>query len=494
VPLTNNAVLTYASIPGASGAPGSGRNGSGGLNDYTSAAGAAITPNANAQIRADKTVAMVVDADGSSNLTPGDTVEWTIVLTNNGPPISNVVFTDSVPTNTTYVASSLTTTKGTPTIALPALSVAVGAMAASEIVTIKFRTAVDLTTTAGTVLSNQGSVDSDQTVPTPTDGDGNPGNGSQPTTIIVNGVPALTLTKSEAFPGDTNVDGQLNPGETIRYTLKVTSTGTSPAANVVFTDPVPANTTVLTVTSTSGTVVATAPPTVNLGNMPPGATATITIDVRVIASTTPGTVIVNQGTVAAQGIANVPSNTVTATVAAFPTLRPPTGSKTVIFLAPNVLEWRMVWINSANTFPLAVRVRDPMPAGVTYMPGTLSCAPQGSTVLTSCAFDGVANAVVVEATLGPDMGLTSEFAAANELLITFRTVLNTNAQVVNIAVAYWDANGNGNVTDDVLAGQVPLGAMAQFGFGVVPIDSRWMLLMLSALLATAAVLRLRRRI
>ena len=250
----------------------------------------------------------------------------------------------------------------------------------------------------------------------------------------------------------------------------------------------------LTVTSTCGIVAGIAPPTVNLGNMLPGAMATITIDVRVGTSTTPGTIIVNQGTVAAQGLASVPSNTVSATVAAFPTLLPPTGSKTVIFLAPNILEWRMVWINSANTFPLAVRVRDPMPAGVTYVPGTLACAPQGSTVLASCAFDGVANAVVVEATLGPDKGLISESTAANELVITFRTVLNTNGAVVNVATAYWDANGNGNVTDDVLAGQVPLGAMAQFGFGVVPIDSRAMLLMLSALLAIAGVLYLRKRI
>jgi len=494
VPLTNNAVLTYGSIPGASGAPSSGRNGNGGLNDYRSAAGAAVTPNANAQIRADKTVAMVVDADGSGNLTPGDTVEWTIVLANGGPPVTNVVFTDSVPTNTTYVAGSLTTTKGTPTVTLPALNVLVGPMAASEIETIKFRTTVDVTVTAGTVLSNQGSVDSDQTVPTPTDGDGNAGNGNQPTTILVNGVPALSLTKLEAFPGDTNLDGQLNVGETIRYTLKVTSTGTSQAANVLFTDPVPANTTVLTVTSTSGMVAGIAPPTVNLGNMLPGAMATITIDVRVGTSTTPGTIIVNQGTVAAQGLASVPSNTVSATVAAFPTLLPPTGSKTVVFLAPNILEWRMVWINSANTFPLAVRVRDPMPAGATYIPGTLACAPQGSTVLASCAFDGVANAVVVEATLGPDQGLIRESTAANELVITFRTVLNTNGAVVNVATAYWDANGNGNVTDDLLAGQVPLSAMAQFGFGVVPIDSRAMLLMLSALLAIAGVLYLRKRI
>jgi uncharacterized repeat protein (TIGR01451 family)/fimbrial isopeptide formation D2 family protein len=492
VPLNNNAVLTYGSIPGATGAPGSGRNGSGGINDYRSASSAAVTPNANAQIRADKTVAMVVDADGSGNLTPGDTVEWTIVLANNGPAVTNVVFTDGIPANTTYVAGSLTTTKGTPAVAVPALSVAVGPMALNETVTIKFRTSVDITTTAGTILTNQGSVDSDQTVPTTTDGDGNPGNGNQPTTIPVNGVPALTIVKSETFPGDTNLDGQLNPGETIRYTLTVTSSGTSQAANVVFTDPVPANTSVLSVTSTSGAVVGNAPPTVNLGNMLPGAMATITIDVRVDPATTPGTIITNQGNVAAQGVANVPSNIVTATVQAFPTLRPPSGSKSVTFLAPNILEWRMVWINSGNSFPLAARVKDPMPAGVTYVPGSLICAPQGSTVLASCVFDGVSKSVVVDATLGPDNGLFTEAAAANELVITFRTTVETSAQVTNIAVAYWDANGNGNVGDDVAAGQVPLGAMAQFGLGVVPIDGRAMLLMLTMLLAIAGGLRLRK--
>jgi uncharacterized repeat protein (TIGR01451 family)/fimbrial isopeptide formation D2 family protein len=495
VPLSNSAVVTYGSIPGATGAANSGRNGSGGINDYTSAANASVTPNANAQIRGDKTVAMVVDADGSGNLTPGDTVEWTIVLTNNGPAVTNVVFTDTVPANTTYVASSLTTTKGTPSVALPVLSAAVGPMASSETVTIRFRTTVNANVNAGTVLSNQGSVDSDQTVPRPTDGDGNPGNGDQPTTIIVNGVPALAVTKAQSFPNDSNLDGQLNPGETIRFMLIVTSTGTSQAANVVFTDPVPANTTVQTVTSNVGTVASIAPPTVNLGNMLPGATATITINVLVNPATVPGTIIVNQGSVAGQGLPSVPSNPVSAPVAAFPTLQPPSGNKTVTFIAPNILEWRMVWINSNNIYPLAIRVRDPMPSGVTYVPGSLACAVQGLSILASCTFDGVSSTVVVGATLAPDYGQFNEASAANELVITFRTTLNIAQQVVNVAGAYWDANGNGTVDDDVANGQVPLGATAQYGAGLtaIPVDTKEMLLMLTALLAIGGMVRLRRR-
>jgi uncharacterized repeat protein (TIGR01451 family) len=436
---------------------------------------------------------MVVDADGSGNLTPGDTVEWTIVLANNGPAVTNVVFTDNVLTTTAYVAGSLTTTKGTPSVALPVLSVAVGPMAANETVTIRFRTTVNISVNAGTVLSNEGSVDSDQTVPRPTDGDGNPGNGDQPTTIVVNGVPALAVTKAQSFPNDSNLDGQLNPGETIRYTLVVTSTGTSQAGNVVFTDPVPPNTTVLSVTSTVGTVTSIAPPTVNLGNMVPGATATITIDVRINPVAVPGTLIVNQGSVTAQGLPSVPSNPVSAPVAAFPTLQGPNGRKTVLFIPPNILEWRMVWINSNNIYPLAVRVRDPMPAGVTYVPGSLTCAPQGSSILAGCVFDGIANTAIVDATLGPDNGRFNETLAANELVITFRTTLNTTQPVSNFAVAYWDANGNGTVNDEVSAGQIPLGTAAQYGeISPIPVDSRELLLILTVLLAIGGMIRLRR--
>ncbi len=494
VPLTNGAALSYASQPGATGAPNSGRTGGGGINDYNGNASASVIPNANMQIAATKTVAMVVDADGTGNLTPGDTVEWTVVLANNGPPVTHVVFSDAVPANTTYVPASLVTTKGTPSVALPALSVAVGPMATGEVVTIKFRTTVNAGVAAGTLLSNQGSVDSDQTVPTPTDADGDPSNGNQPTAILVNGIAAVAVIKSQSFPGDTNIDGLLNPGETIRYTVVVTSTGTSQAASVVLTDPVPAHTTVQTVVSSVGTVTGIAPPTVNLGTMLPGAIATITIDVRVDTGTAPGTIITNQASVSAQALPTLPSNIVNAPVVAFGTENPPSGSKTVRFVSQNLLEWRMAWINSDNTLPLAIRVRDPIPSGVTYIAGSVACNALGSSVVASCIYDAGTNAIVVNATLGPDAGKFIEALAANPLVITFRTSVSAgNALVTNVAVCYWDANGNGDVGDDVSAGQVPLSALAQYGITSVPLDDARMLLALAVLLALAGLGNLRRR-
>lgn len=55
-----------------------------------------------------KTVARVVDADGTGSTTPGDTLEYTIVVTNTSAnPANTVLLTDPIPTNTAYVPGSL---------------------------------------------------------------------------------------------------------------------------------------------------------------------------------------------------------------------------------------------------------------------------------------------------------------------------------------------------------------------------------------------------
>jgi uncharacterized repeat protein (TIGR01451 family) len=65
-------------------------------------------------------------------------------------------------------------------------------------------------------------------------------------------LPALTATKKDALLIDNNSDGIANPGETIKYTVTITNSGTTDATGVVFNDTPDANTTLVngSVTST----------------------------------------------------------------------------------------------------------------------------------------------------------------------------------------------------------------------------------------------------
>ena len=96
----------------------------------------------------------------------------------------------------------------------------------------------------GTVISNQGAVDSEETVPTPTDADGVPGNGAQPTLITVGGTPtpaaALYAEKLVALQADNDASGTITQGDRMRYTIVLHNIGGGMLTNVAFSDIIPA--------------------------------------------------------------------------------------------------------------------------------------------------------------------------------------------------------------------------------------------------------------
>ncbi len=296
-PLTNNVALTWAGIPGATGAPDNGRNGGdgiGGLNDYTSGSSATVTPNENAFIDATKTV---IDLNGGE-VYPGDILQYTVTLINTSAPVTGVVFTDTVPIQTTYVNGTLSSTQGTTNDSgRPTLRVNVGSMTTGQTVSITFEARVLAGTAHGVVISNQGSVDSNQTVPEPTDVDGNDKNGDQPTDVITGqGIPAhrLRAEKYVEIVSDTVPPvGTINPGDVIRYLITLKNTGASILTNVVFNDTVPSSIAVTAISTTQGT----APPPSNtifigdIGTLLPNASVTITV----IGTVTGTGTICNQG-------------------------------------------------------------------------------------------------------------------------------------------------------------------------------------------------------
>lgn len=323
-PLTNDLRMTYEGLPGATGAVDGGRNGSdgsGGLNDYVGSAMASVTPDATAFIDAQKTV---VDLNGP-NLFPGESIEYTVVLTNQNSAVTGVVFTDTVPSEVTFEPGTLTTTKGTTDeSAAPDLSVDVGGLAMGETVTITYRATVN-NVPDGTLILNQGSVDSDQTVPEPTDKDGVDNNGDQPTDIVTDlgggggsSNPEIRAEKFVAWKTDVDTSGDVTALDIMTYTFVVTNTGTSTVDNVVLTDTIPTGLTFVTSSeSTTGgaTLIVTAPNlTLSVPTLAPGATISGSFDVEIDSplrnddGDPTREVFVNQGSVTSDQTSPVPTD------------------------------------------------------------------------------------------------------------------------------------------------------------------------------------------
>ncbi len=244
-PLTNTAEASYSSMPGSV-------NGERSFN--TNVAEASVTPDAASFIDAVKTVTLATDDDSSGNITPGDTLEYTISIANNGPAVTGVYFTDSVPLHTTYVPATLNTTKGTSDDSnAPDLSVTIGDLAEGENVSITFRVRVDAGTAEDTLISNQGLVDSDQTVPEPTDSDGVDSNGDQPTVVTVaSATPesGIYIWKFVQWTGDNDGSGTVTAGDTMRCQVQIYNTGEVPLTGVTYSGVIPDG---LTYTGSSGT-------------------------------------------------------------------------------------------------------------------------------------------------------------------------------------------------------------------------------------------------
>ena len=244
--LENHADMTWASLPGANGDPQNGRNGMDcpGLNDYCDSSRASVTTTIDASIDAMKTVDLTNDADNDLQVTPGDTLTYTVTLRNTDGNLGGVIFSDTLPPTTRYVGGSLASDKGAvDDSGAPVLWVAVGGMAAGETVTITFRVTVNPGTPDGTVISNQGIVDSDMTVPEPTDVDGIDQNGDQPTNITVGGADASSgfyVWKSVQWEDDLDNNNYISPGDTMTYRIHFQNTGRSPLDNVTFVDAIPA--------------------------------------------------------------------------------------------------------------------------------------------------------------------------------------------------------------------------------------------------------------
>jgi uncharacterized repeat protein (TIGR01451 family) len=290
-------------------------NGTVGTVDHEDAHTVTVVP----RLYAEKAAALQVDAMSPGIVDPGDVLRYTITIYNNGQlPLTQAVLRDQVPANTTYVVDTMTLNAQpvgrpdggvSPLIAGVSVSSAgggAGTLMPGQMAVVTFDLRVNDGTPPGTVIANQAVVDTAELPDLPTDGDGNPATGPEPTVVVVGNLQELRITKFVSVVGG----GPALAGATLEYVVQATNVGTLPVIDVVIRDdiavPTPGYLAFVDQSwtlngSTNGITVAgsllTADYSTTYGALQPGRTITLRFRAVLDANLAVGTRVTNTATV-----------------------------------------------------------------------------------------------------------------------------------------------------------------------------------------------------
>jgi uncharacterized repeat protein (TIGR01451 family) len=239
----------------------------------------------------------------STTVTTGQTISYTITVTNNGPDsATGVTITDNLPGNTSFVSATPTqgSCSGSTTVTCSIGTLANGASA---------------TVTLQVQASSLGSaVNSASATGNESDPDG--ANATASAVTVVGPTANLSLTKTTAAT-------TVTVGQSIGYTITVTNNGPGTATGVTITDTIPANTAFVSATPSQGSCSGTTTVTCTIGTLSNGSSATVALQV---VATGPGSTVNSASATGNEtdpdgANATAPAVTVTgATLAAVPTL------------------------------------------------------------------------------------------------------------------------------------------------------------------------------
>jgi uncharacterized repeat protein (TIGR01451 family) len=269
------------------------------------------TVTASPDLEAEKVDSLFDDADGSGGPTAGDTIRYTVTISNAGnTDATSVSFNDLIPANTMIVPGSVTSSQGTIVSEDP-VSVTVGDVGVGSDVTIIFDVTIDDPLPGGvTSIANQGTVSLSNQSDVDTDDPDTPAS-DDPTETPVTAAPSLEADKTDILLTDADSSGGVTPGDTLSYSVTISNTGTTEATGVVFTDSIPINTAVVpgSVSSSQGTVDSEDPVQVTIGNIAANGSSTISFHVLIDDPLPAGvTTVSNQGTVSSSELPDEPTD------------------------------------------------------------------------------------------------------------------------------------------------------------------------------------------
>ncbi|CAM4041100.1 cell surface protein [Bacillus wiedmannii] len=355
-PISNNANITFQYTPIAGG---------------TTFNGLATSNSAGTQIN-------LADINGTKSVNKlftdiGETLTYSIALANIGNiAATNVIYTDQIPSGTTFIPGSVTVNGVTQAGANPANGISIGTIAANSTTTVSFQVFVPSIPQTNPIL-NSGTT-TYQYIPVPNQ----PAvSGTDTTNIVSTQVNNATVTMAKAV--DKNY---ADIGDTLTYTVAFTGTGNTNANNVIFTDIIPTGTTfVLNSLTIDGTTQVGANPTngVNIGSITTGSTKNVSF--QVVVNTIPASNVVSNGSSASyQYTVNPSQSPVTKNISSNLVSTQINNANLTLTKSTNkqfatigeTISYTILITNSGNTAATNVQLTDPLPNGTILTPGTVT--------------------------------------------------------------------------------------------------------------------------
>ncbi|MEC0167453.1 DUF7507 domain-containing protein [Paenibacillus graminis] len=306
----------------------------------------------------------LVKSANDLNATVGDTVIYTVVVSNAGNLAANVTLTDNIPAGTVFDPNSVIVGGFPQPGAAPDTGITVGTVAPGASISVSF-TVIIVSLPTPQQLVNQAS---STFTYTPPDGRLLTGTAESNTVTVAVSAPNVEVVKSTTATAVTL-------GDTIPYSVSITNTGIDPVNSVQLSDPTPPGTTFVTGSvSVNGVPFPNAHPAtgVSVGTIAPGASATVTYNVTVT-SAPASAAINNQATVTyTSGVAFSGSTFSNPVSVPFyqPVLSAVKSASTANATVGDTVTYTLTVSNTGN-YPAALTVTDTIPAGTTFEPNSV---------------------------------------------------------------------------------------------------------------------------
>lgn len=324
----------------------------------SSSSNAVVTPVTQPEIALVKTA-------NTTNTTVGDTVVFTITVSNTGNLAAQVTVSDSVPANATFVPNSVVGGGVPQPNASPAGGIAAGTVAPGQTVAVSFATVID-TLPAGQQQSNQASA---VFTFTPPDGRVLTRSAVSNRVSFPVALPNVDVVKSSPA-----IDAVV--GDVVAYSITVTNSGIEAVTNAVLTDRLPSGTSYVAGSAAVNGSPAPGDPAsgITLGTLPPGSTVTVTFSVRVDSLPSPAQlnnqaiVSFTSGTFSGSAFSNTDVTPVYQPILNL--------AKTANTANATVGDTVTFTVNVRNTgnFPASVTLTDAVPAGTVFVDNSVIAA------------------------------------------------------------------------------------------------------------------------